>query len=179
MKALKLPFTFDTDKISAEIAGFTEDDYYFIYNTYVTEDGLKSKHLIEPLNDENGLPEFLPNEALKRCPYLLSVLETFKCNKETFRIHTLAPGAIIKPHRDVCCSFEFGKIRLHIPVKTNKDILLKVEDESISMQPGECWYCNFDKVHEVQNNSAEPRVHLIMDCLVNDWVKEVFESVEV
>ena len=176
MKALKLPFTFDPNKIAAEIAQFSEDDYYFIYNTYVTENSLRSKHLIEPVNDSDGIPVFLPNEALKKCPYLLSILETFNCKKETFRIHSLAGGAVIKPHHDMCCGFEYGKVRLHIPVQTNDKVVLKVEEQPIKMEPGESWYCNFHLKHEVQNNSDQQRVHLILDCLVNDWVKDIFEK---
>lgn len=174
MRALKLPFKFDAEKIAEEIAQFSDKDYYFIYNPYVEVDTLKSKHLIEPKIGEDDLPVFLPNDALKKCPYLMQILETFKCDKETFRIHSLAAGAEIRPHRDVCCSFEHGKIRLHIPVKTNSDVLLQVNDQTIPMKPGECWYCNFDIKHEVHNNSTEDRVHLIMDCLVNEWVKDIF-----
>lgn len=179
MKALKLPFEFKADLIAEEIAQFSTEDYYVIYNNYVPADKLLSKHLIEPLAIEDGLPKFLPNEALQKCPYLLSILDTFQCKKETFRIHNLAAGAHIKPHRDFLCGLEHGKVRLHIPVQTKAEVRLKVEGEDINMQPGECWYCNFHLEHEVQNNSDQDRIHLIMDCLVNDWLKELFQQAQV
>jgi len=42
------------------------------------------------------------------------------------------------------------------------------------MGPGEAWYLNFDLVHRVENNGAEERVHLVIDCVVNDWLAGFF-----
>jgi len=99
-----------------------------------------------------------------------------KCRKETFRIHTLEAKANIKPHRDNGYSFEQGLVRIHIPIETNDKVKLLVNGEPIKMKPGECWYCNFSEIHEVKNDSDEARTHLILDCIVNDWFKEVFRS---
>lgn len=177
MNAIKLPFVFDTETIKKELSQFTKQDYYDIYNTSVTLETLWSKHFIEPINGKDGLPIFLPNAALKKCPYLLSVLETFKCNKETFRVHTLDAGASIKPHRDIGYSLEHGKIRIHIPIITNEKVEILLDKKPVNMKAGETWYCNFHITHEVHNRSNAPRMHLIMDCLVNDWVKDVFKQV--
>ena len=174
MNAIKLPFQFDPNKILKELNRFTPSDYYDIYNPSVTLETLWSKHLIEPVGGQDGPPEFLPNEALKNSPYLLSIHDTFQCRKETFRIHTLEAGASIKPHRDIGYSFEYGKVRLHIPVQTNDKVEIRLEGELVPMKPGECWYCNFDITHEVHNKGQQPRVHLIMDCIVNDWLTEKF-----
>lgn len=176
MNALKLPFTFDPVRMQQEINQFKQEDYYDIYNPSVTLKTLWSKHLIEPVGSPDTEVEFVPNKALQQSPYLLGVLDTFKCRKETFRIHTLEAGAKIKPHRDVCYSFEHGLIRIHIPVETNNQVLLLVNAERITMKPGESWYCNFNEIHEVQNNSDRSRTHLIMDCVVNDWFSQVFEE---
>ncbi len=177
MNALKLPFKFDASKMKEELAQFTRTEYSDIYNPSVTLNTLWLKHFIEPLGgptDPDTPIEFFPNEALKKCPYLLSIFETFKCRTETFRIHTLDPGASIKPHRDSGYSFEHGKVRLHIPVQTNDQVEILLTGEPVKMKEGECWYCNFNIIHEVHNHSNEPRVHLILDCIVNDWLEEVF-----
>jgi len=174
MKALKLPFEFDTELIKKELSQFSEKDYQDIYNSSVGLETLWLIHFIEPILGEDRLPIFLPNDALKKCPYMLSIFETFKCQVETFRIHTLDPGASIQKHRDTGYSFEMGKVRLHIPIITNPKVEMLVADELIPMQTGECWYCNFHIEHEVRNNSDQPRVHIILDCLVNDWLKGVF-----
>jgi hypothetical protein len=176
MNSLKLPFTFDTTEIKRELAQFSRDAYYDISNPSVTLDTLLCKHFIEPVGGPDKAPVFLPNEALQKCPYLLSILETFQCDKETFRIHSLEAGARIKPHRDIGCGFEFGKIRIHIPVETNPEVQLLLNNELVQMKAGECWYCNFDVTHEIMNNSDTNRIHLIMDCIVNDWVTELFHN---
>jgi len=176
MNAVKLPFAFDTLRVLDEIAQFTKEDYYDIYNPSVTLETLWSKHFIEPIAVVDGPPTFLPNEALKKCPYLLSIHDTFQCDKETFRIHTLDAGASIRPHRDIGYRLEDGKVRLHIPIQTNDQVQLLLNGELVKMKPGECWYCNFHITHEVHNHSDTPRMHLIMDCIVNDWLKGVFNE---
>ncbi|MEM6685048.1 MAG: aspartyl/asparaginyl beta-hydroxylase domain-containing protein [Bacteroidota bacterium] len=175
MNALKLPFQFAADVIKKELAQFSKNDYQDIYNPSVQLETLWLKHFIEPTMGPDNLPVFLPNEELKKCPYLLSIFEMFQCQVETFRVHTLDPGAAIKRHRDTCYSFEHGRVRLHIAVQTNDDVHIILKDEHIvHMKPGECWYCNFHDEHEVKNNSDQPRIHLILDCIVNDWLRHVF-----
>ena len=105
MNALQLPFTFDAELILEEINQFKKEDYYEIYNPSVLQETLWSKHLIEPIGTPDQAPTFHPNEALKKCPYLLSILDSFQCNKETFRIHTLAAKANIKTHRYALLKF--------------------------------------------------------------------------
>lgn len=176
MDAIKLPFKFDPLIIKKEISQFKKSEYYDICNPSVILKTLWSKHLIDPIGGPETIPVFKPNDALKKCPYILSILETFKCKKETFRIHTLDPKSNIKPHRDFGFSFESGKTRIHIPVETNDDVLLLLNDKPIKMKAGETWYCDFSIKHEVQNNSTKPRTHLIMDCMVNDWLTKLFEK---
>lgn len=176
MNALKLPFEFDVEIIKKELSQFSKTDYQDIYNSSVMLETLWLIHFIEPIIGEDGLPIFLPNDALKKCPYLLSIFEKFECPVETFRIHTLDGGASIMKHRDTGYSFEHGKVRLHIPVFTNEKVEMLVDDQPIPMKVGECWYCNFHLEHEVKNNSDQQRAHIIIDCLVNDWLTGVFEE---
>ena len=177
MNSLKLPFEFDAEKLKSELAQFTKVDYYDIYNPSVTLETLWSKEFIVPIGTPDTLPVFVPNDQLKKCPLLLSIFNTFQCQVETFRIHSLEPGAIIKPHHDTGFSFEQGKVRLHVPIQTNDQVEILLEGKAVKMKEGECWYCNFDKIHEVYNKSDETRVHLIIDCMVNDWLTDVFKSV--
>lgn len=176
MNAIKLPFNFNVSKIKEELSQFSKADYSDIYNPSVTLETLWLKHLIVPIRQSDESVKFVPNESLKKCAYLLSIFETFQCQTETFRIHTLDGGASIKPHRDTGYSFEHGKVRLHIPIQTNDQVEILLENKPVKMKEGECWYCNFDIIHEVHNHSDQPRVHLILDCLVNDWMKDIFSE---
>lgn len=179
LNALRLPFQFDTAQILQELAQFSQEDYYDIYNPSVTLETLWSKQFIEPHRQENEQIVFQPNEALQRCPYLLSIFHQFECDKETFRVHTLEAGASIKAHRDIGYRLEDGKVRLHIPVQTNADVAILLEGEKVTMHPGECWYCNFHITHEVHNRSDQHRIHLIIDCLVNPWLESLFEKAQI
>ncbi|MDF1696247.1 MAG: aspartyl/asparaginyl beta-hydroxylase domain-containing protein [Saprospiraceae bacterium] len=176
MKSLKLPFTFDPIQLRAELSQFTKEDYYDIYNPSVTLKTLWSKQFIVPVGTPDTDIKFVPNDALKKCPHLLSIFKTFNCRVETFRIHSLDPGAHIKPHRDTGFGLEHGKVRLHIPIQTNDKVEILVEDQNIVMKEGECWYCNFHLNHEVTNGGDQPRIHLIIDCMVNDWLKGIFAA---
>jgi len=178
MKSLKLPFEFDASKLRSELSQFSKTEYYDIYNPSVTLETLWSKEFIIPIGSPDGIAEFYPNENLKKCPLLLSIFNTFQCRVETFRVHSLDSGASIKPHHDTGYSFEHGKVRLHIPIKTNDQVEMLLEGEAVKMKEGECWYCNFDITHEVHNKSDETRVHLIIDCMVNDWLTDVFKSAQ-
>ncbi|MGJ8743026.1 aspartyl/asparaginyl beta-hydroxylase domain-containing protein [Polaribacter sp.] len=174
METLKLPFTFNVELIKKELAQFSKEDYYNIYNPSVEADTLWAMHFIEPINGKNGLPEFVPNKALQKCPYLLKILQTFKCKKETFRVHILDANAAIRPHRDIGYRIEDGKVRIHIPVETNSEVQLLVNNTIVKMSEGECWYCNFHIKHQVYNNSNVPRKHLILDCMANEWLENLF-----
>jgi hypothetical protein len=44
------------------------------------------------------------------------------------------------------------------------------------MKSGECWYADFDRPHSVNNRSNEDRVHLIIDCLRNEWSDKLFAA---
>ena len=46
------------------------------------------------------------------------------------------------------------------------------------MLPGETWYVDFNLRHRVANNGATPRIHLVLDCVVNDWVSRMLAAAE-
>jgi len=88
----------------------------------------------------------------------------------------LDPGAVIKEHTDHEMSFEDGEARFHIPVVTNRDVNFFIEDEKIVMGEGECWYLNLSLKHRVSNLGEASRIHLVIDCKVNDWIKDLLNS---
>ena len=87
----------------------------------------------------------------------------------------LGAGARIKEHKDYFMGFEEGVIRLHIPVLTNPNVEFYLANERVQMHEGELWYLDFSQKHRVENNSEEDRIHLVMDCKVNNWLVEMIE----
>lgn len=124
----------------------------------------------------NNKPVYADTPLLEECPYIKSVLDYFKCEKTSVRLMKLNVGAVIKEHTDHEMSFEEGEVRFHIPVETNEQVDFFILDEKIPMKEGECWYLNLSLPHRVNNAGGTDRVHLVIDCLVNDWVKELFSQ---
>lgn len=122
----------------------------------------------------NDIFEDHPN--MDMFPSVKKLLTTFQCTIKSVRLLNLAAGAVIKPHCDHELSFEQGEARLHIPLITNPDVAFYVQDQRITMLPGECWYINANLRHHVTNGGETDRVHLVIDCEVNTWLQELINS---
>jgi mannose-6-phosphate isomerase-like protein (cupin superfamily) len=59
-----------------------------------------------------------------------------------------------------------------VPLTTNPDVEFVHRGERVDMAPGEAWYLNFSEPHRVANRGDTPRVHLLIDCVVNPWLDE-------
>lgn len=175
--AIKLPFYFDPDRMRQELESIS-DSFQLIRNQY-TQDSLLGMHLIFPnsngMKDEKG-QTFQMTEELKSCPYLQEVLNTFHCNKFSFRTQNLLPGGKIEPHDDGDKGLKHNWIRLNIPVATNEEVHTYFNGERIPMQNGECWLPNVTKIHEMENKSTETRWLLLLDCDLNDWWKNILKD---
>jgi quercetin dioxygenase-like cupin family protein len=92
------------------------------------------------------------------------------------RLLKLTPGTQIHEHKDADLCFEEGLVRFHIPVVTNADIEFILHGEQMHLKEGECWYMNFNLPHSLHNKSKTDRVHLVIDAVVNDWIKDLFQQ---
>ena len=113
---------------------------------------------------------------LKQCPYMQSVIDFFPCEKTSVRLMKLSAGAVIKEHSDHSLCVEEGELRLHVQVQTHEDVHFFLEDTRIPMNEGGCYYLNLTFPHSVKNESPVDRVHLVIDCLVNDQIKQLLEE---
>lgn len=46
----------------------------------------------------------------------------------------------------------------------------------MTVLPGECWYMNFNLPHRITNAGNTDRVHLVMDIIINDAIRELFSK---
>ncbi|BAV04323.1 Aspartyl/Asparaginyl beta-hydroxylase [Filimonas lacunae] len=118
--------------------------------------------------------EYTDTPLMESCPAIHSFVASLQCSVMSVRLLNLKSGALIKPHRDHELCFESGEARLHIPVFTNDKVCFYCEQDIIPMQEGQCWYINANLTHSVENNGPSDRIHLVIDCVVNDWIKELF-----
>ncbi|MFB9840831.1 aspartyl/asparaginyl beta-hydroxylase domain-containing protein [Mucilaginibacter ginsenosidivorans] len=136
--------------------------------------GDAGKPFAELLNDDS----FENTGLLKALPAIGRFLDGLLCEKQSVRLLNLRAGAIIKQHRDAELCFENGEARLHIPVFTHEKVEFFVDDERVNLKEGECWYINANLPHRVANMGNTDRIHLVVDCTLNDWLKRVFELSE-
>lgn len=187
IKYLKFPFRFSASRMQQEVQGL-QAEWLAHYNQHDYE----GMWTALPLRSINGsVQNVLANAAedavfantalLQQCPYLQEVIDSLQCEKMAVRLLNLQAGAVIKEHKDVELNFEQGEARIHVPIMTNDAVEFYIDDEQIMMHEGECWYANFNMKHRVTNAGTTDRIHLVMDCKVNDWLTGQFgnEAVEI
>lgn len=181
LSRVRLPFRFDVQRMQAELASLPEAAWVAHYNTRDHEGDWTGVALRSPGGRDGwlfprppGSPPYADTPTLGRLPYLAQVLATFDCPLENARLLKLHAGASILEHTDDALGYEDGLARLHVPVTTNPDVTFYLEGEPVPMGEGECWYLDFNRPHRVDNRSTQDRVHLVIDCVVNDWLEGVF-----
>jgi GNAT superfamily N-acetyltransferase/quercetin dioxygenase-like cupin family protein len=178
--AVKLPLRYDVARLQADLARMVADEFVPHFNqAYYEGDwsavslrsvGGRAGHIYPDPTAKNA---FADTPLLARCVYVREVLATLHCPLQAVRFLRLKPGSVIKEHRDHELGFEDGEVRLHIPVMTNPEVEFVLNQVRIVMKEGECWYLNVNQPHRVANHGAMDRIHLVVDCVVNDWLREV------
>jgi hypothetical protein len=177
----KLPISFSIDKLQKELAICETDLWTPHFNTNRYEGNWTSVSLRSQSGLTNDITSFA-NKAYKNttlldsCPYFREIIDWFQCEKEAVRLLRLGPQSEIKEHVDNDTSYEEGFFRIHIPFITNSEVFFYVDKKRIPMKMGESWYANFQLPHSVENKSAEPRIHLTLDCIRNDWSDTLFTT---
>lgn len=178
---LKLPFHFSEEKllIDLEICKKYNFTSHFNKNDYSgdwTSIALRSQN--GEMNNIFALPhseeKYKDTELIQNCIYFKEIINSFKCEKESIRLLNLKPGSVIKEHTDYNLGYEDGIFRMHIPITTNEDVHFFIDSKEVKMLPTECWYGNFNLSHSVRNDGETDRIHLVMDCIRNDWSDNLF-----
>lgn len=101
-------------------------------------------------------------------PYLKGILKSLPFLLQVVRVLWLPPGGIIESHFDFDTNFQFGMVRLHIPLQTNDDVEFLIAGQKFDMRVGELWYGDFSRPHQVANKGSEARLHAVLDVEVGD-----------
>lgn len=180
---LKLPFVFDSEKLKEDLDKFSEFDWTPHFNTQYYEGDWSGIALRATPNAILGgmyadpfAERFEDTTNLTRCDYLPEVLGSFECELESARLLRLGARAKIREHRDYLMSYEDGVARIHIPVQTNPQVEFFLDNNLVRMNEGEAWYLNLNLPHSVVNHGDDTRIHLVIDCVVNDWFRNLFRA---
>lgn len=181
--SLKLPFTYSLELLQQDLLICKNHSFINHYNTAgyqgtwqsisLRSQTGKSNHIIALGDDPN---QFFNTPLLDACIYFKTIINQFLCDKTSIRLLKLFPGSFIKEHTDHHLGYSDGIFRIHIPIQTNDQVLFKIDGKRIVMQEGECWYGNFNLPHSVVNAGNEDRIHLVMDCIRNNWSDRLFEN---
>lgn len=83
----------------------------------------------------------------------------------------LSPGAVLHAHRDLTGASSNARIRFHVPIITNDKVFFNVSKKRVIMSHDELWALDTSYLHEVKNESDETRVHIVIECNINESVK--------
>lgn len=77
-------------------------------------------------------------------------------------VNKIAPGGRIYPHADTPAHAEYYS-RFHVVLDSSPGVVFRCDDERVYMATGDVWWFNNKLEHEVINNSANDRIHMIVD----------------
>lgn len=126
--------------------------------------------------DPTGTKPIADSPLLAACPETAAFLARLRCPVQIARYLVLGPGSLIRPHNDEGLGFDAGIVRLHVPLVSAPEVCFELDGAPVPMAPGECWYLDFRLPHAVRNESQVRRIHLVVDCEVDDWLTDVFAS---
>jgi mannose-6-phosphate isomerase-like protein (cupin superfamily) len=179
---VQLPFRFDAPALAADARGLNEIAWERHFNTAYYEGDWSGAALRSTGGRISLYPDPTPGASyedtplLARCPGVRTVLATLRCPLTSVRFLRLGAGARVREHTDYKLGFEDGEVRLHIPVVTGPGVEFVLDGREIAMEPGECWYVDVNRPHRVANPGPNSRIHLVIDCIVDDWLHEILVS---
>ncbi|MDX1280506.1 aspartyl/asparaginyl beta-hydroxylase domain-containing protein [Shewanella colwelliana] len=159
----QLPLTFDIEQLQTEIAQFDETDWVAHHESFKGNSAIALISVDGTFNNEFKGP-MKPTPALDKCQYIQQVIASFGEVIGRSRLMRLAPGCEVPLHSDI--NYHWHKrVRIHIPITTNEDVIFHCADKQVHMARGDCWIFDSWKYHKVVNDSNEMRVHLVIDTI--------------
>jgi hypothetical protein len=176
----RLPLSFDVAALMAEVASLADSEWVPHFNTgYFTGDwsgvALRSVggHAGRLYPDPTATLDYADTPLLDEHPALRSALDMFECPLLAARLLRLGPDSRIREHTDFDLGIDDGEARVHIVLTTNDEVTFWLDGEPVPMEIGDAWYLNLNLKHRVENAGTTNRIHLVVDCVVNDWFRDI------
>ncbi|HEY0609940.1 MAG TPA: aspartyl/asparaginyl beta-hydroxylase domain-containing protein [Chitinophaga sp.] len=181
MNYIKFSYTYNVEKLCAELEAVLQEEWPLHFNTRDFNGDWRSISLRSVSGESKDIyahsnSAYSNTPVLELMPYVKEILNSWQCEKEAVRLLSLAPGSVVKPHRDPGCAYHDGAFRIHIPIITNPQVQFILEDEQLPLKAGECWYMNFSATHSIINGGSTARIHLVIDGIRNSWTDELFTA---
>jgi mannose-6-phosphate isomerase-like protein (cupin superfamily) len=182
IESFQLPFQFKVEELRQELERLRESEWLPHFNTGYYTGNWNGISLRSPEGKMESLypvpdAEYKDTALMPHFPSVKKILQTFECPVKSIRFLRLEKGAVIKEHFDNALSIEDGEVRIHIPVMTNDGVEFISNGKKLQMLEGQCWYINAGLPHSVRNDGESDRIHLVLDCSVNNWLKSFFPEI--
>lgn len=132
-----------------------------VKGVYETEEEIKNHQSTYDQHESIDYPPYkILTEARPLVTGLMARVEGERLGR--VMINKISPGGMIYPHADTPVHAEYYS-RFHIVIKSSPGVTFRCGDEQVYMPIGTVWWFNNKKEHEVINNSADDRIHMIVD----------------
>lgn len=132
-----------------------------VKGVYETEEEIKNHLSIYDQHENIDYPAY---KLLPEARPLIMNLFSYVAGERLGRvmINKIAPGGRIFPHADTPVHAEYYT-RFHVVLQSSPGVVFRAGDEQVYMATGEIWWFDNKQEHEVINNSADDRIHMIID----------------
>lgn len=160
----RLPLRFDAERLSAEIAQFSEAEWGAHPQGHegnttiplISVDGNPASHAVKGA--------MRPTPFLQRSPYMKQVLASFNTVLGRSRLMRIAAAGQATEHVDTNY-YWFHHVRVHVPAVTFPQVRFLCNGKEVHMAAGEAWIFDTFKMHNVLNEATQPRIHLVADTV--------------
>jgi Sulfotransferase family/Aspartyl/Asparaginyl beta-hydroxylase len=161
---LQFPLLFDADALAAEVQAIDESAWRPHPAGYAGNDALLLVTVGgDPTSDATAGP-MSATEHLRRCPYLMQVLEQIGGTWGRSRLMRLSGRAEVTSHVDINYYWR-ERARVHVPIVTQPTVRFVCGEAEVNMRAGECWIFDTWAEHNVINDHYLSRIHLVADTV--------------
>ena len=161
---IKLPLTFDVERMRAEVEAIPESDWRPHPQGHPGNSALPLIALNGDPMDDGVAGTMLPTPHLEKCEYLRQVLASFETVFGRSRLMRLEGKSEATLHVDTNYYWA-DRVRIHVPILTSPVIEFTCNERSVHMPAGEAWIFDAWRLHNVLNPTGDQRIHLVADTV--------------
>ncbi len=161
---MQLPLSFDAAALEAEVGAIAESAWRPHPQGYAGNDALTLVTTGGDPDSDAVAGQMRATPHLERCPYLRQVLHGIGATWGRTRLMRLSGQAEVTPHVDVNYYWR-ERVRVHVPIVTQPTVRFTCGEAEVNMRAGECWIFDTWRMHNVVNDHALPRIHLVADTV--------------
>ena len=161
---LQFPLMFDAATLAAEVQAIDESAWRPHPAGYAGNDALLLVTVGGDPNSDATSGPMSATEHLRRCPYLMQVLESIGGTWGRSRLMRLSGRAEVTSHVDINYYWR-ERARVHVPIVTQPTVRFVCGEAEVNMRAGECWIFDTWAEHNVINDHYLSRIHLVADTV--------------